>query len=80
MAPDAKLTTTPTVRSPAAERMRRYRQRRREGLHWLWLEISEAEIEGLIREKLLPPEMRNEPFALTWALYEHLDRTLVHRL
>jgi len=67
------------ARSAAAERMRHHRERRRQGLRCLMIELSEAEIGGLIREGLLPAEMRNEPFALTWALYEHLDRTLVHR-
>jgi hypothetical protein len=73
------VVTTASGRSAAAERMRHYRERRRQGLRCLMIELSEAEIEGLIREGLLPTEMRTEPFALTWALYDHLDRTLVHR-
>ena len=80
MTQDAEtVETTVPVRSAAAERMRHHRERRRQGLRCLMIELSEAEIGGLIREGLLPAEMRNEPFALTWALYEHLDRTLVHR-
>jgi hypothetical protein len=59
--------------------MRHHRERRRQGLRCLMIELSKAEIDALIREGLLPAEMRNEPFALTWALYEYLDRTLVHR-
>ena len=73
------VVTTATGHSAAAERMRHYRERRRQGLRCLMIELSKAEIDGLIREGLLPAEQRNEPFAITWALYDHLDRTLVHR-
>jgi hypothetical protein len=73
------VAPTATGRSAAAERMRHYRERRRQGLRCLTIELSGAEIDGLIRERLLPAKLRSEPFALTWALYEHLDRTLVHR-
>ena len=76
MAQDAKVTTIPASRSPAAERMRQHRERRRQGLRCLLIEISETEIEGLIRKGLLPAEMRNDVGAVMSALYEHLDRTL----
>ena len=79
MGEDVKLTATPAGRSPAAERMRQHRERRRQGLRCLLIEISEAEIEGLIREGLLTAELRNNVYAVSWALYDHLDRTLVHR-
>ena len=62
--------------SNAAERMRRHRQRRRNGLRCLPIEISETEIEGLTRLGLLPAEMRNDPSTIISALYKHLDRTL----
>jgi hypothetical protein len=64
--------------SAAAERMRHHRERRRQGLRCLMIELSESEIGGLIREGLLPAELRNEPFAVSWALYDYLDRTLAH--
>jgi hypothetical protein len=73
------VVTTATGRSAAAERMRHYRERRRQGLRCLMIELPEAEIDGLIREGLLPTKLRNEPFAVSWALYDHLDRTLVQR-
>ena len=72
------VVTTAIARSAAAERMRHHRERRRQGVRCLMIELSEAEIDGIIREGLLPAELRNEPFALIWALYDHLDRTLVH--
>jgi hypothetical protein len=58
--------------SPAAERMRRHRQRRSEGLRCLVLELRETEIDALIRMKYLKPEMRNNAGAITNAMY--LDR------
>ena len=66
MAQDAKVTTIPASRSPAAERMRQHRERRRQGLRCLLIEISETEIEGLIRKGLLPAEMRNDVGAVMW--------------
>jgi hypothetical protein len=42
--------------SSAAERMRRHRKRRRNGLRCLPIEISETDIEGLTRLGLLPAE------------------------
>ena len=65
MAQDAKVTTIPASRSPAAERMRQHRERRRQGLRCLMIEISETEIDGLIREGLLPAEMRNDVYAVS---------------
>jgi hypothetical protein len=62
--------------SAAAERMRRHRERRRNGLRCLPIEISETDIEGLTRLGLLPSEMRNDLSAVVSALYKHLDRTL----
>ena len=63
-------------RSPAAERMRRHRQRRRDGLRCLIIELRETEIEALIGMGLLKAELRDHPEAVSDALYEHLNRTL----
>jgi hypothetical protein len=60
-------------RSPAAERMRLYRQRRKGGLRWLPIELSEADIEGLIRKGHLNAVMRNDAGALVQAIYNYLD-------
>jgi hypothetical protein len=46
--------------SPAAERMRRHRQRRRSGLIYFTIELRKSEIEGLVRRGFLSPETRNE--------------------
>jgi hypothetical protein len=62
--------------SLAAERMRRHRQRRRDGLRCLVIELRETEIDALISKGLLKPEMRNDTVAISDALYAHLDRTI----
>jgi hypothetical protein len=62
--------------SPGAERMRRHRQRRREGMHYLQLEIRDTEIDELIRRKLRKEETRNHKQAIIDALYEFLEDTL----
>jgi hypothetical protein len=65
-----------SARSPTAERMRRHRQRRREGLRCLIIELRDSEIDELIRRGLLKSEMRNDTVEVIDALYAHLDRTL----
>jgi hypothetical protein len=66
---------TPT-RSTAAERMRRHRERRRDGLRCLTIELRETEIDALIRKGMLKTDTRNDQDAVRDALYAHLDRTL----
>jgi hypothetical protein len=68
-----ELATRP---SSAAERMRAHRQRRRDGLRCLMIELRETEINALIRKGLLKSETRNHPTALSEALYAFLDGTL----
>jgi hypothetical protein len=62
--------------SPAAERMRRHRERRRDGLRCLIIELRETEIDALIRRGLLNGEMRNDPGVVIDALYQFLDDML----
>jgi hypothetical protein len=64
------------TRTAAAERMRRHRQRRRDGLRCLIIELRETEIDDLIRKGLLKSETRNDLNAIIDALYAHLDNTL----
>ena len=66
----------PATRSAAAERMRRHRQRLRDGLRCLVIELRETEIDDLIRKGLLKSETRNNASAIIDALYAHLDNTL----
>ena len=44
---------TNNARSPAAERMRLHRERRRRGLRCLVIELRETEVDALIRGGLL---------------------------
>jgi hypothetical protein len=59
--------------SPAAERMRRYRQRRRDGLRSLRIELRSIEIDMLIAWRFLEESQRNDPNAITAALYMVFD-------
>ena len=65
-----------TAISLPAERMRRYRQRRRSGLHCLTVELRDSEIDMLVCKALLKPEMRNDRNAIIRALHEYFDQTL----
>jgi hypothetical protein len=66
----------PATGTAAAERMRRHRQRRRDGLRCLVIELRETEIDDLIRKGFLKSETRNNASAIIDALYAHLDNTL----
>jgi hypothetical protein len=66
----------PASCSAAAERMRLHRERRRQGLRCLMIELRETEIDALIAKGLLKPETRNDPNAVSEALYDFLDRAL----
>ena len=61
----------------AAERMRRHRQRRRDGLRCITFELRAAEIEALVRRGYLKEETRNDEMDIIEALYAHLENTLV---
>jgi len=76
--PRATPSVSPNLapRSLAAERMRRHRQRKRNSMRCLTIELRETEIEMLVRQGLLPTEMRNDPQAVSRALYRFLDYTL----
>ena len=78
MSQDAEMVvaTSPAARSAAAERMRQHRERRRQGLRCLMIELHVTEIEALVGMGLLKADMRNDPEAVSVALYEHLNRTL----
>jgi hypothetical protein len=62
--------------SPGAERMRRYRKRRREGSWLVRVPLEAPEIDGLIRLKLLRKERRRDPEALQGAVMGLIYRVL----
>ena len=67
---------TNNARTPAAERMRLHRERRRHGLRCLMIELRETDVDALICGGLLEHETRNDRNAVRKALYGHLNRTL----
>jgi hypothetical protein len=60
----------------AADRMRRHRERRRDGFRCLTIEVHETEIEFLIQKGLLQSVARNNLDAVRQALYSYLDETM----
>ena len=62
--------------SAAALRMRRHRERRRDGLRCMTIEVREAEIDALIRKGFLRDDARHDLQAVKKAFYGFLDRTL----
>ncbi len=62
--------------SPAAERMRRYRERRKDGMRSLWIELRVTEMNALVSLGLLKDEACNDPNAIREALYDYLDQNL----
>ena len=69
-------TTEPAAPSAAAERMRRHRQRRRDGLRCFMIELRETEIDALIRKGLMGAESRRDYDSVQSALYAFLDGAL----
>jgi hypothetical protein len=62
--------------SPAADRMRRSRQRRLKRLRCSVIELRATEVDALTRAGFLKPDMRNCSDAMIEARYQFLDRTL----
>ena len=69
-------TTEPAAPSAAAERMRRHRERRRDGLRCFMIELRETEIDELIRKGLMGAESRRDYDSVQSALYAFLDHAL----
>ncbi len=75
----AFANVTPADRAPrsrAAARMRRHRERRRDRLRCLNIELRATEIDALIDRGLLKPETRNDAKSIIEALYAFFDETL----
>jgi hypothetical protein len=64
---------TDTSPTGGAERMRRYRERRRRGLLCVIIQVRQAEISALIQQALLEPSQRQHPAAVAVALHRYLD-------
>jgi hypothetical protein len=70
------MSDIPSTRSssPAAQRMRLYRKRRREGVRYVPVPLDVVDIDGLIRIRLLKEDQRQDIDALRAAVL-----TLVYR-
>ena len=73
---DRQTSVRPSGRSPAAERMRLHRERRRNGMRCLMVELRETEIDALIQKGFLKADVRNDTEAIVDALHAYLDREL----
>ena len=76
MTTELEAAAPPRSPSGAALRMRRHRERRRDGLRCLTIELRETEVTALIRNGLLKQDARNDVRAGKNAFYGFLDRTL----
>ena len=65
--------------SLGAERMRRYRERRRRGVSCVTIQLFEAEISGLVERGLLEPTQRHDKAAIARAMGRFLDRNPISR-
>ena len=63
----------PATRTAAAERMRRHRKRRRDGLRCMMIELRETEVDALISKGLLAAENCEDYDSLQSAFYAFLD-------
>ena len=64
------MSTIPPTRSssPGAQRMRRYRKRRRQGLRSVRILLDQPDIDALIRMRLLKKDQREDVEALQTAV------------
>ena len=62
--------------SPSAERMRRRRERIRHGSVFVRFEMAPVAVDRLIELRLLKPESRRDPHAVTSALIEFGTKAL----
>ena len=75
------VTTEPDTAAPlhspsdAALRMRSHRERRRDGLRCMTIELRETEVTALIRKGFLKEDARSNLQAVRSAFYGFLDRT-----
>ena len=67
----------PPPHRSSADRMRLHRNRRRQRIRCVTIELHESEVEALVRKGWLTAEMRNDPAALVEALHGHLGYSLL---
>jgi hypothetical protein len=67
------------IRSPAAERMRAYRERIKNGMRCVTLELRDTEISALISRHFLKAEKRTDTAGIGEAIYAYFGRELQPR-
>jgi hypothetical protein len=67
------MIESPKPATSAAERMRRSRARRRQGLRLVQVLLREREVAALIESRWLEERSRNDPHAVTDALHRLFD-------
>lgn len=77
MKTDAPAVASSTLIEPSTRRRRLHRERRRDGMRCLMVELHDTEINALVRAGLLKPETRHDRNAIADALYAHLEWTLL---
>jgi hypothetical protein len=75
----SEMTTPPIACSAAAKRMRHHRERRREGLRCVTIELRETEVTERIERGLMEADARNDVHAIRNAVHRHLDESLIAR-
>ncbi|HVI66739.1 MAG TPA: hypothetical protein VM910_29810 [Bradyrhizobium sp.] len=75
------MSNIPPTRSssPAAERMRLYRKRRRNGMQYVRIPLHVTDIDDLIRTGRLKEEQRHDAGALQTAVLDLVYRAMEHR-
>jgi hypothetical protein len=73
---DARIGPEDARITPGALRMRNSRQRRREGMRCLTIEMHDTEIERLIKLGLLSAGAREDQNEVVHAIHRFFDRTL----
>ena len=68
--------TNPPPTSPAAERMRRSRERRRNGLRYFGIELCQTQLDGLVAAGFLAEVGRHDDCEVIVALCAFLDFVL----
>jgi hypothetical protein len=71
---EVQIVSDTTQRSPAAERMHLHRERKKNGMRCVMIELRETEIDALIRKGFLKADARNDTQVIIDALYSYFDR------
>ena len=73
---EVQIASDTTQRTPAAERMRLHRERKKNGMRCVMIELRETEIDVLIRKGFLTADTRNDTSEIIDAIYAYFDREL----